>query len=207
MTSSAEARAFADSRAIAAGHSASLYAWAALGVAWPDAGGTRPHRHERPECQPNPPDSARAVAHRLERDRVRGDAGQRRHLHHDLQHGELRPDGGAHRRLHRRRAFADALRLRIPDASLVGAQNHSRPWHRRRLQHAVRARSAIVQLLRHRSQSSRQPVVGAGVESDGISDRPDGGQDRHRADAGRSSQSGHAAKRPRHSSRRSTTWS
>ena len=45
------------------------------------------------------PGAGRALAARLERARVRGDARRRRHLHHHLQHGELRPDGRPHRRL------------------------------------------------------------------------------------------------------------
>ena len=78
---------------------------------------------------------------RLERDRVRGHARRRRHLHHRLQHGELRPDGRPHRRLHRRRAQPDALRPRVPDAAHGGAAHHPRAGHRGRLQHPVRARS------------------------------------------------------------------
>ena len=79
--------------------------------------GTRPHRHLRPQRQPDPPDPARTLPHRLEGNRVRGDARQRRHLHHHLQHGKLRPDGRPHRRQHRRRAVADAVGPRVPDAA------------------------------------------------------------------------------------------
>ncbi len=63
---------------------------------------------ERPERESDPPGASRAVARRVERNRVRSDAGRRRYLHHHLQHGKLRPDGGPHRRQHRRRSVADA---------------------------------------------------------------------------------------------------
>src|SRR6266496_150080 len=55
-------------------------------------------------------DEAAGFADRLERDRVRGHARCRRHLHHRLQHGEPRPDGRPHRRLDRRRAVTDTDR-------------------------------------------------------------------------------------------------
>ena len=77
------------------------------------AGRAGPDRRRRPQRQPDRPGAARALADRLERDRVRGDAGRRRHLHHHLQHGKLRPDGRPHRRQHRRRA----RRRRSPTAS------------------------------------------------------------------------------------------
>ncbi len=53
----------------------------------------------------------------------------------------------------------------------------------RRLQRAVRTGSALPPLRGHRGQSARQPLVGAGVEGDGLSDRPRHGQDRRSASA------------------------
>src|SRR5207245_1987198 len=44
----------------------------------------------------DPAGPRRALSLRLERNRVRGDAGRQRHLHRDLQHGEPRSDGGAY---------------------------------------------------------------------------------------------------------------
>ena len=55
--------------------------------------------------------------------------------------------------------------------------------HRRRLQRAVRAGSVQLPILRHRSQPARQPLVGARVESDRLSDRQNGGEDRGRLHA------------------------
>ena len=59
-----------------------------------------PDRGRGPETvQPHRPGADRAERHRLEGDRVRGDAGRSRQLHHHLQHGKHRPDGRPHRRL------------------------------------------------------------------------------------------------------------
>ena len=107
--------------------------------------------------QPDQPGAGRALAARLERDRVRGDARRRRHLHHDLQHGELRPDGRPHRRLaSSSRRQPDAVRQGVPDAPLGGAEDHPRAGHRGRLQRPVRARSRTrVDVLRDRGQPAR----------------------------------------------------
>ena len=105
-------------------------------------GAVRAHRAGRPGGQPDPPGAGRALAARLEGDRVRGDARRRRHLHHRLQHGEPRPDGRAHRRQHRRRAQPDADRQGVPDAPDGVAEDHPRAGHRGRLQRPVRAGAA-----------------------------------------------------------------
>ena len=52
------------------------------------------------------------------------------------------------------------------------------------------ARPEELQLLRHRGESARQPIVGAGVEGHRLSDRPRGGEDRRRPAAGRDPERG-----------------
>ena len=110
---------------------------------------------------------------RLERDRVRGDARRRRHLHHHLQHGELRPDGRPHRRLHRRRAQPDALR---PASTRCCASAALRIIRALGIEGGCNVQFALdphsFALLRHRGQPARQPLLGAGLEGDRLSRSP-----------------------------------
>src|SRR5437773_1075048 len=117
------------------------------------------------------PGPRRAIAVGLERDRVRGDAGRRGHVHHGLQHGKPRSDGRAHGRFHRRRPGADALRPRPPDAAVVSDPDHPGARHRGRLQRPVRAGPAKLALLRDRGQPACQPLVRARVQGDRLSHR------------------------------------
>ena len=127
----------------------------------------------------------------LEGDRVRSAARPRRQLHRRLQHGEHRSGRRAHRRLDRRRAVADALRPRIPDAAHREHQRHPRAERPGRLQHSVRAASAAPRVRDHRGQSARLAQLGAGVESDRLPDRQDRDAHRARPDARRDPQPGH----------------
>ena len=131
--------------------------------------------------------------HRLERDRVRGDAGRERHLHHHLQHGELRPDGRPHRRLHRRRARPDALRQRVPDAPHGLAEDHPRAGHRGRLQRpalrSIRTASSTTssRSIRASSRSSALASKATGYPIARVAAKiavgPAAGRDRERGDA------------------------
>ena len=110
------------------------------GIAHTD-GGARAHRRAAAShASPIGQVLRRALAARLERDRVRGDARRRRHLHHHLQHGELRPDGRPHRRLI---VVAPCQTLSDNEYQMLrsAALKIIRALDRGRLQRPVRARS------------------------------------------------------------------
>ena len=162
----------------------------------------------RPQHEPGPRDSRRAVGHRLEGIRARGDARRRRQLRRHLLDREHRSDGRAHRRQHHRRAGADADRQGIPADARRGAPHHP-PRRRRdgRIEHPVRDQSGRRPDGGDRDEPARLAVVGAGVEGHGVSDREDRRQARARLPARRDPERHHARRRRRRSSRRSTTSS
>ena len=128
----------------------------------------------RPEPVADPRGPGRAVGHRLEGIRARGDARRRRQLRRHLLDREHRSDGRAHRRQHHRRAGADADRQGIPAHARRGAADHP-PGRRRdrRLEHPVRDQPRGRPPGRHRDEPARLAVVGAGVEGDRLPDRED----------------------------------
>ena len=134
----------------------------------------------------------RRVSTRLEGVRAGADArpGGQRHRH--LLDRELRSDGSAHRRFDHRGARADADRSRIPDDARRGNRRNSRNWRRDwRIEHSVRRRSAQRAHGRHRDESARVALVGAGLEGDGIPDREDCSQAGGRLHARRDHQRHH----------------
>ncbi len=139
----------------------------------------------------DPPGAGRDLAARLERDRVRSPARPRRQLHRRLQHGEHRSGRRAHRRLDRRRALADALRSRLPDAAHREHQRDPRAERAGRLQHPVRAPPGLLRVPDHRGQPARLAQLRARLESDGVPDRQDLDEDRARADARSDPEPGH----------------
>ncbi len=134
----------------------------------------------------------RGIGARLERIRDGGGARQERQLHHRLLDREHRSDGRAYRRFHHHRAGADADRQGIPD--------HARRLDRgvardrggdRRLQRAVRGQSGGRPPGRHRDESARVALLGAGLEGDRLSDRQGRRQARGRLHARRDRQRHH----------------
>ena len=161
------------------------------------------------EASPTQRAADRRVAARLERVRDGGGARQDGQLHHRLLDREPRPDGRAHRRLDHRRAGADADRQGIPDHAQRVDRGAARDRRRhRRLERAVRDQSGGRPHDRHRDESARVALVGAGVEGDRLPDRQGRGQAGGRLHARRAAQRHHRRRRRRRrSSRRSTTSS
>ena len=125
--------------------------------------------------------AARGIGGRLERVRDGGRARPQRQLHHRLLDREPRSDGRAHRRLDHRGAGADADRQGIPAHARRldrGAAQDRRGD--RRLERAVRRQSGRWPAARHRDESARVALVGAGLEGHRLSDR----QDRRQAGRG-----------------------
>ena len=144
----------------------------------------------RPPREPDRPGDGRALPHRLAGDRVRGDARRGRHLHRRVRHGERRSARRPHRRFDRGRADPDADRRGPPAAAQRRAGDHPGARRRGRLQRPVRAVAGFDRVRRDRGQPARLAVVGAGVEGDGLSDRPGRRADRGRPPAGRDPERG-----------------
>ena len=134
-----------------------------------------------PGRRAHPSGARRDVAARAGKRSSTKSCATRRQLHRRLQHGEHRPGRRAHGRLDRRRAVADALRSRVPDAAQRQHQRDPRAQSSGRLQHSVRAASRSQRIPDHRGQSARLAQLGAGLESDRLSDRQDLDEDRARA--------------------------
>ena len=151
----------------------------------------------------------RGIAARLERVRDGGRPRQEGQLHHRLLDREPRPDGRAHRGLHHRGAGADADGQGIPDhARRVDRRAARGRRGHRRLERPVRDQSRRRPDDRHRDESARVAVVGAGVQGHRLSDRQGRRQARCGLYAGRTAQRHHRRRRRRRrSSRRSTTSS
>ena len=162
-----------------------------------DGGGLPGAGPRRAPGQPDRPGHGRALPRRLGRDRVRGHARRRRHVHRGLLDGERRPARRPHRRLDRRRPGPDAARPGPPAAPERVAGDHPGARGRGRLQRPVRAQPGLRGLRGHRGQSAGQPLVGAGQQGDRLSDRPGRRPDRGRPPAGR-----HPERRDRHDRRR-----
>ena len=128
-------------------------------------------------------------------------------MHRRVLDGERRPARRAHRGLDRRGACPDPHRRGPPAVAQRGPGDH--PGARRRgwLQRPVRALAGLDRLRRHRGQPAGQPLVGAGVEGDRLSDRPGRGADRGRAGGWPRSRTWSPARPWPPSSRPSTTWS
>ena len=125
------------------------------------------HRRARHRCVAHQRGADRGIGARLERVRDGGGARQERQLHHRLLDRKFRSDGRAYRQFHHHRAGADAHRQGISD--------HARRLDRgaardrggdRRLQRAVRGQSGRRPARRHRDESARVALLGAGVEGD-----------------------------------------
>ena len=191
-TSIDEAHAFAETGAAAARDSAGVHAWRHRRRRRDDAGRARPDRHQRSERQPDPARccwNARCTGWKEIEYEVMRDGDDTCITICNMENFD--PMG-----VHTGDSIVVAPSQTLSDHEyqmlrIVGAQDHPRARDRRRLQHPVRARSRFVRLFGDRSQSARQPVVGAGIESDRISDRPDGRQDRDRQAARRADQCGH----------------
>ena len=152
----------------------------------------RDHLQARPGGLADQRTADRRVAAGLERVRDGGGARQGGQLHHRVLDREPRPDGRAHRRLDHRGAGADADRQGIPDPAQRVAGRAARDRRRHRwLERAVRDQSGRRAHGRHRDESARLPLVGAGVQGDRFSDRQDRGQAGGRLHAGRTAQRDH----------------
>ena len=144
--------------------------------------------------QPGPRGAARAVGHRLEGIRARGDARRRGQLRRHLLDREHRSDGRAHRRQHHGRAGAHAHRQGIPAHARRGAPDHPAGRRRdRRVEHPVCRQSGRRAHGRDRDEPARVPLVGARVEGDGLPDREDRREARARLSPRRDPQRHHEA--------------
>src|SRR3989344_5316926 len=127
----------------------------------------------------------RGIHHRLEGVRDGGGARPQGQLHHHLFDRKFRSHGRAHRRFDHGRAGTDADRQGIPA--------HARCLHRlpardrrgyRWLERAVRHQPQGWKHGDRGDEPARQPLVGAGLQGHGFSDRESRGQARGRLHAG-----------------------